>query len=139
MKNFLKKKGILIPFLFFVLFLLVFRPVKLTTDNDTKFLYCWAWDKGLVHFTNSVTGGDVKIKFSLLWGFRNFKMITDEKTEDYYTSGTYNINDLLKKEYKRKMFFCSIIGMTIKIGRYNIKLKNNCATMEMLWPPRKIF
>ena len=134
--KFFSKKGILIPFLFFIFFLILFRPVKLVTDNYSKILYCWAWDKGLVHFTNSVTGGDVKIKFSLLWGFNNFKMITDEKTENYYTSGTYNINNLLSKEHEREMFFCSIVGMDIHIGKYNIKLKNNCATLEVLWPLR---
>lgn len=136
MTNHIKfRKGILIPFLFFVLFLIIFRPVKLVTDENSKILFCWIWDKGIVEFTNSVTGGNVKIKFNLLWNFNNFKMVTDEKTEDYYTSGTYSINNFLAGEKRNKMFFCSIVGMKIKIGNYTIFLKNNCATLEVLWPP----
>ncbi len=132
-KNFFIK-GILIPFIFLFLFFLVFRPVKLITDNGSKILLCWAWDKGLVEFTNSVTGGKVKIIFNLLWGFDDFKMLTDEKTEDYYTSGTYDINRFLKSEKRNKLFFCTIVGMKIQLGRYSFNLKNNCATLEVLWP-----
>ncbi len=97
------------------------------------------WDKGEVNFTNSVTGGKVKIIFDFKKGFNDYKMITDEKTENYYTSGTYDINKFLQKEKENKMFFCSIVGMKLKFGKYNFILKNNCATVEVLWPPKILF
>ena len=140
MKRFFLKKGIfIIPFIFFVFLAGALRPVKIVTDNYKKIIFCWMWDKGEIDFTNSVTGGKVRIVFNLKKGFDDYKMITDEKTENYYTSGTYDINSLLKNEKEKKMFFCSIVGMEIKIGSYRIKLKNDCAKLEVLWPPKVIF
>ncbi len=144
MKNikfkFFQKKGIfIIPFIFFVFLACIIRPIKIVTENFEKIIICWVWDRGEVDFTNSVTGGKVKIIFNMKNGFNNFKMITDEKTENYYTSGTYDINKFLIKEKKNEMFFCSIIGMRIKLGSYQFLLKNNCASVEVLWPPKVIF
>ena len=126
-------KGIFILFVFFLFLIFFFRPIKLVTDTYSKILFCWSWNKGNVEFINSVTGGKVNILFDLNNGFSHFKMKTDEKTENYYTSGTYNINEFLKKEKRNKLDFCSIKGMNIKIGLYTIKVKNSCATLEVIW------
>jgi len=136
MSRFFKKGIFIIPFLFCLFLIVAARPIRITTDNFKKVFFCWMWDKGEVDFTNSVTGGKVRILFSLKNGFKNFKMLTDEKTENYYTSGTYDINKLLQKEKENQMFFCSIVGMKLKFGNYNLTLKNNCATVEVLWPPK---
>lgn len=134
--NLIKKfwtKGILVLFVFFLFLIIFFRPVRLTTYSNSKILFCWAWDRGNIEFINSVTGGRVNITFNLKNGFSHFEMNTDEKTEDYYTSGIYNINDILKKENRQKLNFCSIKGMDIKIGAHNIRVKNSCASLEVLW------
>ena len=136
------KKRVIFTLFFIFLFAFVFiyiRPVKITTDKKEKVLLLWAWDKGKVEFTNSVTGGKVKILFDLSDYFNHFYMDTDEKTENYYTSGTYSINKLLKKEKERELFYCSIVGIKITLGKYSTEVKNSCIQLEVLWPPKTIF
>jgi hypothetical protein len=135
-----KRVAITLFFIFLFSFLFIYiRPVKITTDQFEKVVLLWAWDKGKVEFTNSVTGGKVKILFDVSDYFNHFQMDTDEKTENYYTSGTYDINNFLKREKKRKLFYCSVVGITISIGKFSTKVKNSCITLEVLWPPEKIF
>ncbi len=127
-------------FLCIIMFLLfTVRILKITTDNKENLMFFWSWDKGVVEFTNSVTGGNVKIHFDLNKGFSHFNMETDEKTENYYTSGTYDINDFLKKENETSLFYCSIVGIRFQLGKYETKIKNSCLSLEILWPPKKIF
>jgi hypothetical protein len=142
MKNIKYKKGVVITLFFIIIFSFLFiyiRPVKITTDNYEKIIFLWAWSKGKVEFTNSVTGGKVKILFDLSDYFNHFYMDTDEKTENYYTSGTYDINNFLKKEKERELFYCSIVGIKVTLGTFSTEVKNNCITLEVLWPPEKIF
>ncbi len=137
-----KKKGVIITLFFIFLFSFLFiyvRPVKIITDKYEKVILLWAWTKGRVEFTNSVTGGKVKILFDLSDEFNHFRMDTDEKTENYYTSGTYDINNLLKKEKERELFYCSIVGIKVTLGSFSTEVKNSCITLEVLWPPKKIF
>ncbi len=136
-----KRRVVITLFFLFLIFFISFfgRIVKLTTDNNEKLLFLWSWDKGVVEFTNSVTGGNVKIHFDLTNRFNHFKMVTDEKTENYYTSGTYNINDLLKTEQENKLFYCSIVGIKFKLGHFKTLIKNSCLSLELLWPPKTIF
>ncbi len=136
------KKRVIITlfFIFLISFIIIYiRPVKITTDKYEKVVLLWAWDKGKVEFTNSVTGGKVKILFDLSDDFNHFKMLTDEKTENYYTSGTYNINNLLKKEKEKRLLYCSIVGIKVSLGKFQTEVKNSCITLEVLWPPEKIF
>ena len=136
-----KRRVVITLFFLFLIFFIAFfgRLVKLTTDNNEKLLFLWSWDKGVVEFTNSVTGGNVKIRFDLTNRFNHFNMETDEKTENYYTSGTYNINALLKNEQENELFYCSIVGIKFKLGHFKTLIKNSCLTLEILWPPKTIF
>ncbi len=122
-------KGILVllPILFFF--------VKIVKING-KYIICSPLNsKGEADFINSVTSAPVKIFFKIKNGFTDFKMITDEKTENYYTSGLYSINGKLKKEEKRDLSFCSIKGINVKICGKIFIVKNNCLFMEVIWPP----
>ena len=121
-----------------VLLLALARPVRLHTDQGTsgdRVLWLWAWQSGDVAFTNSVTGGPVRIAFDLRTGFDRFRMRTDEKTENYYTSGTYRINARLRPQRTRSLDYCTVVGMDVRLGGYRTTLRDRCLEITLLWPP----
>jgi len=61
-------------------------------------------------------------------------MGTDIKTLNYYTSGSYDINNLLSKERKDKLSYCSMIGISLSIRDSKIEISNDCINMEVVWP-----
>ena len=118
-----------------VLLLALARPVRVRTDGGASTAWLWAWQTGTVAFTNSVTGGPVRITFGLRTGFDRFHMATDEKTENYYTSGTYRINARLRPQRTRTQNYCSVVGMTVRLGRSHTTLRDSCLELTLLWPP----
>ncbi len=118
-----------------VLILALARPVRLDGDHGSRTLWLWAWQTGSVAFTNSVTGGPVTIRFDLRTGFDHFHMQTDEKTENYYTSGTYRINARLAPQRTRSLDYCTVVGMDIALGPYRTSLRDSCLEIHLLWPP----
>jgi len=132
-----------------VLILALARPVRLHSDawggggaggvdanaGGDRLVWLWAWQHGDVRFTNSVTGGPVDIGFGLATGFDRFHMATDEKTENYYTSGTYRINDRLRPQRTRTQRYCTVVGMTVTLGSRRYRLADDCLEMDLLWPP----
>lgn len=119
-----------------VLILALARPVRLHPDSGPdRIAWMWAWQSGEVDFTNSVTGGPVRITFDLRTGFDHFRMLTDEKTENYYTSGTYRINARLRPQRTRSLDYCTVVGMTVRLGTSNTTLRDSCLELTLLWPP----
>ena len=118
-----------------VLLLALARPVRVRHDGTDTVAWLWAWQTGTVAFTNSVTGGRVQITFGLRTGFDHFHMATDEKTENYYTSGTYRINARLRPQRTRTQNYCSVVGMTVRLGRTHTTLRDSCLELTLLWPP----
>ena len=95
----------------------------------------WAWQRGEVAFTNSITGRPVRIHFALREPFSDFRMVTDPDTEGYYTGGEYAINDRLRDERTRQLNYCSEVGMRLTIGAHAWNIKQQCLTARILWPP----
>jgi hypothetical protein len=131
------KKRTLVLFLIFIPIILCFvifsRPVMITSDQGKAFFLFWSWDRGKVEFINSVTGGKVDISFSLSKDFNDFYMKTNEATENYYTDGTYNINERLKKERRTSLSFSSMKGMKLILGDKVFDIKNDSLKVELLW------
>jgi len=118
-----------------VLILALARPVRLNGDAGEHVVWLWAWQSGEVAFTNSVTGGPVRIRFDLRTGFDRFRMSTDEKTENYYTSGTYRINARLAPQRTRSLNYCTVVGMHVRLGTHHDTLRDSCLEITLLWPP----
>lgn len=111
------------------------RPLNVATEGGSSTLFLWAWQKGEVHFINSITGHPVAIRFAMPWRFSGFSAETDSGTEEYYTSGLYRWNDQLAKEKTRTINYCSEVGVTIKFGDRIIRTKGGCIHATLLWPP----
>lgn len=112
------------------------RPVAVRGDGVNRTVWLWAWQSGSASFTNSVTHASVRIDFGLIAGFDRFRMATDEKTEHYYTHGSYDINDRLAGQRTDTLRYCSMIGITVQLGRHRFEVADGCLEMEALWPPR---
>lgn len=104
-------------------------------SGGARLVWLWAWQHGSVTFTNSVTGGPVDIRFGLASGFDRFRMRTDEKTEDYYTNGTYRINGRLRPQRTRTQRYCTVVGMAVTLGTHHYELADDCLEIDLLWPP----
>jgi hypothetical protein len=95
----------------------------------------WSWNKGKIEFVNSVTGAKVDIYFSLTHDFNHFYMQTNAETEDYYTGGTYNINERLKNERRSALSFSSVKGIKLTLADKVFNIKNDSLKVELLWSP----
>lgn len=117
------------------------RPVALqyevggTPDRAHARLWLWAWQRGSASFTNSITGAPVVIDFRFLTGIDGQAMRTDEKTEEYYTGGTYAINERLRHERARELAYCSITGIDVTLAHHRFHVANGCLEVRLLWPP----
>jgi hypothetical protein len=105
----------------------------ITSDGGKEFFLFWNWDKGKIEFINSVTGGKVDIYFSLAHDFNDFYMKTNEETENYYTGGTYDINERLKNERRRALSFSSVKGMKLTLADKVFNIKNDSLKVQLLW------
>ena len=112
------------------------RPVAVRGDGVNSTLWLWAWQHGSASFTNSVTHEPVRIGFGLVTGFDHFSMTTDEKTEQYYTSGGYDIDGRLAGQQTDTLQYCSMVGITVQLGPHQFQVADGCLEIEALWPPR---
>ena len=132
----IKKRTIvlfLISILLVVFFIKFSRPIMITSDRGKEFFLFWSWNKGKIEFVNSVTGAKVEIYFSLTHDFDNFSMKTNEETENYYTGGTYDINERLKNERRSALSFSSVKGMKLTLADKVFHIKNDSLKVELLW------
>lgn len=111
------------------------RPIAVHGDTVNDTLWLWAWQHGSVSFNNSVTGAPVRIGFGLTTGFDRFEMITDEKTENYYTSGSYDIGQRLTGQRTRELEYCSVVGINVQLGSHHYQVTDSCLQIKALWPP----
>ncbi|HRQ11047.1 MAG TPA: hypothetical protein PLG36_08495, partial [Trueperaceae bacterium] len=58
-----------------------------------------------------------------------------EKTENYYTSGTYDLNQRLLGNRTRQLRYCSIVGIDVAIASHRYALADSCLEITLLWPP----
>ncbi len=125
-----------VPFVLIGLFAFLARPVLVMKDNvPERILWLWAWSEGNVSFVNSVTGRGVVITFSPRWRFSGFRAVTDGETEAYYTGGTYRWNDVLGRERRKTLTYCSAVGVTLCFDGRCLTTSQGCLTAEVLWPP----
>lgn len=113
--------------------MLVVKPAAVRLDSGTRLLMLLRWQTGEIHFVNSVTGKPVSIFFKVGGLFRQFRVVTDETTEDYYTCGTYSMNDAVSEESTRTLNFCSVKGIRLTLGFYRFYLKDGCLEVKLLW------
>ncbi|SFM43412.1 hypothetical protein [Thermodesulforhabdus norvegica] len=111
------------------------RIVEIDQDDRTGLILVWPWSSGFVEFVNSVTGGRVLISFKPVWKFSHFRAYTDDSTENYYTSGTYEWNGLLGTESESELRYCSIQGIRFKLGSFEQEVINGCLRARIVWPP----
>lgn len=111
------------------------RPVRVHGDQIDQRVLLWAWQHGSVTFTNSVTGAPVRIDFGLVTGIDHQRMLTDEKTQNYYTSGTYDLNQTLRGRRTRELAYCSVVGIDVTLASHRYALADSCLEVRLLWPP----
>jgi hypothetical protein len=119
----------------FLLMCLVFglKPAVVKTEDHSGLLVLLRWQSGQIRFVNSVTRRPVAIHFRIGGLFHDFAVITDETTEDYYTNGLYSMNDVLAKESTDSLRFCSVKGMRLTLGFYDLDVKDGCLEVRLLW------
>jgi hypothetical protein len=91
------------------------------------------WQSGQIRFINSVTQEPVVIRFRLGRLFQEFSASTAPLTEAYYTSGTYSMNAAAAAEETAVLGFCSIGGISLRLGFYDIEIKDGCLEVRLLW------
>ena len=109
------------------------KPAVIRTDHDTRLAVFFRWQSGDIQFVNSVTGRPVSIGFRIGRRFRGFSVRTDETTEAYYTNGTYDMNMRVAKEDTDHLSFCSVKGITLRMGFYTFAVKDGCLEVTLLW------
>lgn len=113
--------------------LLVLKPAVVKTDNHAGLLVLFRGQSGVIRFVNSVTERPVAIHFRIGGLFQDFSVATDETTEAYYTNGLFSLNEAVSKESTEALCFCSMQGISLKLGFYNLYLKGGCLEVKLLW------
>jgi len=111
----------------------IIKPAVIRTDDHTGLLVLWRGQSGRIRFVNSVTQRPVTIKLSVGGLFHDFAMETDEATEAYYSHGVYPVNGALAGEATRSLQFCSMQGIDLSLGFYDLHLRNGCLEVKLLW------
>jgi hypothetical protein len=57
----------------------------------------------------------------------------DETTKDYYTNGLYSLNEVLAKDSTDTLGFCSVNGIRLTLGFYDLEVKEGCLEVRLLW------
>jgi len=109
------------------------KPAVIETDHRTGLLVLFRWQSGQIRFINSVTQEPVAIHFRIGRVFQEFSVATDPLTEAYYTSGTYSMNTMAAAEETAVLRLCSIRGISLKLGFYDIELSDGCLEVRLLW------
>ncbi|MCU0558232.1 MAG: hypothetical protein MUF67_13110 [Desulfobacterales bacterium] len=116
-----------------LLFAAAAKPAVVSTDQKTGLLLLFRGQSGQIRFINSVTGEPVVIRFRIGGLFRDFSVSTDPLTEAYYTSGTYSLSEAAATEATAALRFCSIGGMSLRLGFYDIEVREECLEVRLLW------
>ena len=111
----------------------VLKPAVVKTEDNSRLLVLLRWQSGQIRFVNSVTGRPVAIHFRIGSLFHDFAVTTDETTEDYYTNGLYSMNDVLAKDSTDTLRFCSVKGIRLTLGFYDLDVKDGCLEVRLLW------
>jgi hypothetical protein len=115
------------------LLLAAVKPAVIETDHRTGLLVLFRWQSGQIRFINSVTQEPVEIRFRIARVFQEFSVATDPLTEAYYTSGTYSLDAVAAAEKTAVLRLCSIRGISLKLGFYDIELSDGCLEVRLLW------
>ena len=109
------------------------RPVIIRTDETSHLAVFPRRRTGEIRFVNSVTGMPVTINFVILDRFRQFSVQTDETTRAYYSHGVYDLDATLADEATTSLKFCSMKGMTLRLGFSTYTIQDGCLEAELLW------
>ncbi|MEJ5349883.1 MAG: hypothetical protein WHS46_14475 [Desulfosoma sp.] len=109
------------------------KPVRLVHEGRSRVVLLYRFQKGAWHFVNSVTLKPVTIHFQVLSQFDHFSMETDEETENYYTSGTYEIDALLSRQKTSSLKLCSVQGIVLSFGDDRWEIQDGCLEVTLLW------
>lgn len=112
---------------------LILKPAVVKLDSGSRLLVLLRWQSGEIQFVNSVTEKPVSIHFQLKGLFQQFRVLTDETTEAYYTNGLYSMNEAVSRESTNTLKFCSMKGISLTLGFYSFSLKDGCLEVKLLW------
>jgi len=128
-----RRNRFLISGLSLVCLILIVNPAVVQTEDHSRLLVLLRWQSGEIRFVNSVTGRPVSIHFRVGGLFQDFAVTTDETTEAYYTNGLYSMNDVDSKESVDILRFCSMKGIRLTLGFYDLDVKGGCLEVRLLW------
>jgi len=128
-----RRNRFLISGLSLVCLILIVKPAVVQTEDHSRLLVLLRWQSGEIRFVNSVTGRPVSIHFRVGGLFQDFAVTTDETTEAYYTNGLYSMNDVDSKESVDILRFCSMKGIRLILGFYDLDVKGGCLEVRLLW------
>jgi hypothetical protein len=128
-----RRNRFLISGLTLVCLIFIVKPAVVKTDDHSGLLVLLRWQSGEISFVNSVTERPVRIHFRVGGLFQDFRVTTDETTEAYYTSGLYSMNDVSSKESVDILRFCSMKGIRLNLGFYDLHVKGSCLEVRLLW------
>uniref|UniRef100_A0A7C4RUX6 DUF1850 domain-containing protein n=1 Tax=Desulfatirhabdium butyrativorans TaxID=340467 RepID=A0A7C4RUX6_9BACT len=109
------------------------KPAVVIQNGSETLALFWRFQEGTLHFINSVTDRPVDIHFRITSTFSDFRMVTDELTEQYYTAGGYDVNDRLKPETTSILRSCSIRGIELTIGNHHWHIEGGCLEVRLIW------
>ncbi len=127
------KRRFLIGGLCVVGLLALIKPAILESETGSRLLVLWRWQSGSLRFINSVTGQPVAIHFRVGGRFEKFFVVTDAGTEAYYTSGLYSMNESASHDTTPALRLCSIKGISLALGFYDVHLNDGCLEVRLLW------
>ncbi len=109
------------------------KPAVVKTEDHSRLLILLRWQSGQIRFVNSVTRRPVVIHFRIGSLFHDFAVSTDQATEEYYTNGSYSLNEAVAKESTDTLRFCSVQGIRLTLGFYDLDVKDGCLEVRLLW------
>lgn len=112
---------------------LFIKPARIIQEGQARVVFLHRFQKGSFRFVNSVTLKPVTVHFQVLSQFDRFSMETDEETENYYTSGTYDMDACLSRQTTSSLKLCSVQGIELLIGDDRWEIQNGCLEVTLLW------
>lgn len=109
------------------------KPARIVRENQAHVVFLHRFQEGSFRFVNSVTLKPVTVHFQVLSRFDRFSMETDEETENYYTSGTYEIDSLLSRQTTSSLKLCSVQGIELLFGDDRWEIHDGCLEVTLLW------
>ncbi|ROQ92017.1 hypothetical protein [Desulfosoma caldarium] len=112
----------------------VLKPAQVVTaDGRSRVVFFHRFQRGSFQFVNSVTHKPVTVHFRVLSRFDRFSIETDEETENYYTSGTYDMDALLSRQTTSSLKLCSMQGIELSVGDDRWEIQDGCLEVTLLW------